>query len=132
MNGAALRIAVGHHALDDTVLARCVDPLQDDEQGPAVLGVEPLLQFTEPLGVRFDYRLRFGLLEAGRLGRIEVGEAKALGWIDPKSLDELSLFHHVLLAERRLSGKDVRQRVVTHGKLERGLLSVPAGHGARA
>ena len=44
MNGAALRIQLGHHILDDTVLARCVDPLQDDEQRSAILGVEPFLE----------------------------------------------------------------------------------------
>jgi hypothetical protein len=116
MNGAALRIQLGHHMLDDSVLARCVDPLQDDEQRPAILGVEPFLEFAETLGVRFDYPLRFSLLEAGRIGRIEFGEPEALGSIDPKALDELRLFHHVLLAERRLS----KEYVVTRGSLARG------------
>jgi hypothetical protein len=35
------------------------------------------LQVAEPLGVRFDYPLRFSLLEADRIGRIEFGELEA-------------------------------------------------------
>src|SRR6266511_1840483 len=41
MHVAALWIDAGHHMLDDAVLACGIEPLEDDQEGPAVLGIEP-------------------------------------------------------------------------------------------
>jgi hypothetical protein len=49
MHVAALRIDARHHVRDHAVLACRVESLQDDQHGPLMLGIEPLLQRAEPL-----------------------------------------------------------------------------------
>ena len=46
---AALRIDAGHDVLDRAVLAGRVHRLKDQQQGPAILGVEHVLLFRQPL-----------------------------------------------------------------------------------
>ena len=49
MHFAALRVHARHDVLDDAVLARGVERLEDEEHGPAILRVEALLQRRHPL-----------------------------------------------------------------------------------
>src|ERR1041385_3178572 len=48
---AALRIDAGHHMLDGAILAGGIHCLEDDQERPAILRVEPLLQLGEALDV---------------------------------------------------------------------------------
>ena len=50
MHLATLRVDLRHHVLDDAVFSRRIQSLQDDQDRPAVLGIEPLLQIAEALG----------------------------------------------------------------------------------
>ena len=43
--------------LDDAILACSIESLEDDKDGPLVLGIEPLLQLAEPLGALCEQRL---------------------------------------------------------------------------
>ena len=54
---AALRIDAGHHMGNHAVLPRRVEPLQDDEDRPLVLGIELVLQGAETLGTLSEQRL---------------------------------------------------------------------------
>ena len=79
---AAHRIDAVEDVLDDAVLAGCVHALQDQEHRPSVLGVKPLLQIGEMLGMLGDDFL--GLLLADR-------EPAGIGWIVIRKLEGLRL-----------------------------------------
>src|SRR5262249_39487375 len=49
MHLAAYRIDARYHMLDDAVLAARIHPLENDQDGPAALGGEPLLQIAQAL-----------------------------------------------------------------------------------
>src|SRR5260370_32128985 len=97
MNYATLGVETGHHVLDGAILSRCVDPLQDDQQGPLILGVEPLLQIGEARSVLGDNSVSGFFGEAGGLGRIESAEAEGLGLFDPEALRKLNVVHACVL-----------------------------------
>ncbi len=65
---AALRIDAVEHALDGAVLAGGVHALEDQQQRPAVLGVEFLLEIVQPLAVGIQDLLALVLVEAAFLG----------------------------------------------------------------
>ena len=69
----ALRVDAGHHVFDHMILSGGVHALKDQEQGVPILGVEPILQFLEPLEAplpmtaeRF-FLVRERALEVGRV-----------------------------------------------------------------
>ena len=50
--------------LDDAILACSIESLENDKDGPLVLGIEPLLQLSEPLGALCEERLSCILVES--------------------------------------------------------------------
>ena len=58
---AALRIHAGHDVLDGAVLAGGIHGLEDQQQRPAVLGIEFVLQLGQLLRLLLLQVLRFGL-----------------------------------------------------------------------
>ena len=73
--------------LDDAVFARRIEALQDSKKGPAAFGVEPLLQFRQPLDARFEKL--FGVLlldvEAAGVAGVDVGQLEVLAFVGPGS-----------------------------------------------
>ena len=67
MDLAALRIDAFEDALDGAVLARRIHALEDHQQRPAVLRVEPLLKIVEPLPVGFENLFGLVLVETALL-----------------------------------------------------------------
>ena len=67
---AALRIDAGHHVLDRAVLAGGVHRLEDQQDRPAVLGVQALLQLREHLGPLGERLLGLRLVLGGQLARV--------------------------------------------------------------
>jgi hypothetical protein len=49
VHAASLRVEPGHDVVDDAVLAGGIHPLEHDEQRPAAVGIEALLQLGEAL-----------------------------------------------------------------------------------
>src|SRR5262249_22277651 len=92
---AALRIDARHRVLDDAVLAGGIHPLQHDQQRPAVVGIEALLQAAEALDVVRQHRLGLVLAEVDSAGvrTIDRGEAETAGMIDAITLGQLPCFH---------------------------------------
>ena len=79
---AALRIDAGHHVLDGAVLAGGVHGLEDQQHGPAILGVQALLQLREQLHAQREGLLGPGLVLRGQIARIvgiDVFQAELLG-----------------------------------------------------
>ena len=70
----------GQDVLDDAILARRIDPLQDRENGPVPLGIEPLLQFGQALHAGLEQLLGFLLVdvEAAGVAGIAVGQLEAV------------------------------------------------------
>ena len=63
--------------LDRSVLPRCVEPLQNEEEGPARLGPQPVVQIPQPLDQQSE--LLECLLLAGKaqpVGRIALAQAE--------------------------------------------------------
>ncbi len=86
---AALRIDARHDVLDGAVLAGRVHRLKHEQQRPAVLGVEHVLLFREPLGAAREQlgRLALAQLEAAGISRIEVLQTEALALRDAERID---------------------------------------------
>src|SRR5262245_46656586 len=95
MHLAALRIEPRKHVLDDAVFARRVQSLQDGENRPASLRVEPLLQLGEPLdrGREQLFRLRLVDVEAARVFGVAMGELEAGLFVDAKARDRVGGKH---------------------------------------
>src|SRR5262245_16248461 len=95
MDLAALRVDAGHHMLDGAVLTGCVHRLEDSEQGPAILCVQPFLQIRKPLDT-FGQQV-FGLLlvdvEASGVASITVCQSKFLSLVDAIAIDKLRQLH---------------------------------------
>src|ERR1044071_8329965 len=108
MNDTSLRVETGHHVLYGPGLSRRVDPLQDDQQGPPVLGVEPLLQVGQARSMLGDDPLSGLFAEAGGLGRIEMAKAKTLGLFHPEAPGEFHVIHACVLTAERNSAAQVR------------------------
>ena len=86
---ASLRIDARHDVLDGAVLARRIHRLKHKQQGPAVLRVEHVLLFREPLGAASEKfgRLALAQLQAAGVCRIDALQAEALAldnaeWVD--------------------------------------------------
>ena len=79
---AALRVEARHDVVDDAVLAGGIHPLQHDEQRPAAVGIEALLQLGETLDVVRQHRFGVVLVETTGIGGIERSEAEMVGVVD--------------------------------------------------
>ena len=91
---ATLRIYAGHDVLDGAVFSRGVHGLQDQQDGPAILGIEFFLQPGEtrdPALERF-FRVLFGF-HAERFPRIEILQAEMRSIRDPERLHIFAWFH---------------------------------------
>ena len=77
--------------LDRAVLAGGIHRLEDEQQRPAVLGVEHVLLFREPLGAARKQlgRLALAQLEAARIPGIEVLQTEALALGDTEGINVL-------------------------------------------
>jgi hypothetical protein len=109
---AALRVDSGHDVLDRAVLAGGVHGLEDQEHGPAILGVEHVLELGEerdPLLQRLlGRRLVLGLQPRGVAG-IDLLEPEPSPVLDavvaselPRAADELVELHRTGRRFRRL------------------------------
>src|SRR5262249_18441052 len=76
---AALRIDARHDVLDGAVLAGRIHRLKDEQQRPAVLGVEHVLLFGEPLDAAREQIscLALAQLKTARVTRIDTLQTKA-------------------------------------------------------
>ena len=82
-NGASLRVHTGHDVLDHTILAGSVQTLEDNQDRPAVLRVEFLLQVVEHAFACIEYVLRVLLaFDPGRVSGVQILQTKlfALGY----------------------------------------------------
>lgn len=61
---AALRIDAVEDALDGGILARRIHALENHQQRPAVLRIEPLLEIVQPYSVGFENLCRLVLVKA--------------------------------------------------------------------
>jgi hypothetical protein len=89
---AALRIDSGHDVLDRPVLAGGIHRLEGQEDGPAVLGVETILQLGQRLDPDRERLLRARLVlraEVERVTRVHVLQAERLAVGDAEGLREL-------------------------------------------
>jgi hypothetical protein len=88
---AALRIDARHDVLDRAVFAGRVQRLEDEQQGPAVLGVEHILLFRQPCNAALEELRGLALvqLQATGVARIEVLEPEALAFGDAEWVDVL-------------------------------------------
>ncbi len=75
----ALRVQAAHDVLDRAVLARGVHRLEDHEQRPAPLGVQPLLQHVERGEVLGAARLRALLVQIRGVVGVVIAQLEALG-----------------------------------------------------
>ena len=78
VNLTAERVDARHHVLDGAVLAGRVHGLEDQQDRPAVLGIEPLLQVGQPLDA-VRQQLVGGVLQGDTpgIGGLDVGQPKA-------------------------------------------------------
>ena len=95
MDLAALRIEARHHVLDDAVLAGRVHALEDDQQGPAVLGKQLLLHRGEMAQPAGEHVLGGGLayVEAAGVRRVDIRQVEPVHLLDAKVLDKLGEVH---------------------------------------
>src|SRR5262249_22621797 len=84
-----------HYVADDAVLSRGIEPLQNNQDGPLVLGVELLLQLSKPLGAFAEQRIASILveIEAAFVSGIDIGEAKLVAVFDAKALYDVGGKH---------------------------------------
>ncbi len=88
---AALRIDARHDVLDRAVLAGCVHGLENEQQRPAILGVEDVLLLREPLGSALEELggLAFLQLQTASVPRVEILQLKALALGDAERVNIL-------------------------------------------
>jgi hypothetical protein len=88
---AALRIDARHDVLDRAVFAGRVHRLKDEQQGPAILGVEHVLLLRQQCNAALQDFCGFALfqLQAARVARIEILEPEALALGDAEWVDVL-------------------------------------------
>ena len=78
-NLTALRINAGHHMLDRAVFSRRVHRLEDEQDGPTILGIKHVLKFGEYFDAHGQCFLGARLVFGGKLQRVtrvEVLQAK--------------------------------------------------------
>ena len=99
MHIAALRIYALHDVLDHAVFPGRIHRLEDQQHGPAVLRVEPLLQLGQALDpfLQQILGLVFFDIEVVGVARIPVLEAEAVGIVDAIELGELGKAHAMAL-----------------------------------
>jgi hypothetical protein len=117
---AALRVDAGHHMLDSAILARRVHGLEDEEDRPAVLGVEPVLQLCERL-----YPSLHALLGPGLVLRLQPGGILGIGILKTKGV---ALGNAIGLRERACLGDDLiewHEVSLLSGRLVMGELRCP-------
>ena len=85
---AALRIDAVEDRLDRAVLAGRVHALEDQQQRPAVLRIELLLEIAEPLAVGVEDLFRRVLVEPALLIRLVRLEMEFAGTVDAERRDE--------------------------------------------
>src|SRR2546428_232570 len=88
---AALRIDAGHDVLDRSVLAGRVHGLEDEQDGPAVLRVQHVLEMAQRLDAQREHLLRAWLVlgpEIKRVGGVEVLQPEPVAVRDPERLRE--------------------------------------------
>jgi hypothetical protein len=84
---ATLRIDAGHDVFDGTVLAGGVHGLEDEEQGPFVLGIEPVLEIAEEFDAAGEGFFGAGLIfitELQCVAGIEIFQVKLFAVINPE------------------------------------------------
>jgi hypothetical protein len=77
--------------LDGAVLARGIHRLEDDQQRPAPLGIEALLELGEPLDPLLQEICR-GVAVEGKtegIGRIDLLQAEMPAFLDLEGIDQL-------------------------------------------
>ena len=99
-NLATLRIHTAHHVLDGAILARRVHRLKNQQQPPAILRVELVLQLCKLQGGVLQQLFRFILefpRKPARILRIKVTQAKLSAMVDSVESGQrpqfLLLFH---------------------------------------
>src|SRR4029453_8506587 len=127
---AALRIDSGHHVLDRAILAGGVHRLKGEEDGPAVLRVEPVLELGERLDPDRQRLLRPRLVLGSQVegvARVDVLQAERRAVLDSEGLgeaagllDDLLEIHSPLLRPGRPTW---------WSKSGRGRRALPAGGG---
>src|SRR6185503_19284688 len=101
---APLGIHARHHVLDGAVLAGGVHGLEDQEQRPAVVRVEPLLQIAQALDALDEALLGVLLgLEARGVGGIAVLQLELAVRVDPELLET----GHRNMSSRKFGGRGV-------------------------
>ncbi len=86
---ATLWIDAGHDVLDGAVLSGGIHGLKDEEEGPAVLGVEFFLHVAEAGDAVFEEALRAALvLDAAGFGGVVILQAKLFTFGDAVRLDD--------------------------------------------
>ena len=101
VNVTSLRIHAGHDVLDHAILASGVHSLEDDQDRPAILRIEFLLQVVEHAFARIEYTLRvLFVFHPGRGSGIPVFQSKLLSLRNAKGFrqsrglfDEFVVFH---------------------------------------
>ena len=73
-----VRVHARHHVLDRAVLARGVHRLEDQQQRPAILRVEHLLQLAQALDVLRERRPGLLLFESEGVLRVDAAQRKPL------------------------------------------------------
>jgi hypothetical protein len=88
---AALRIDARHDVLDRAVFPGRVHRLKDEQQGPAILGVEHVLLLRQQCNVALQDFCGFALvqLQTARVARVEVLKPEALAFGDAEWVDIL-------------------------------------------
>ena len=101
VNVTTLWVDAGHNVLDHAILAGGIHGLKDDQDGPAILGVEFLLQVVEDAFAGFEYLLSVLLaLDASGAGGVPILQAKFLSLSDAErfrkvrgQFDEFVMIH---------------------------------------
>ena len=92
---AALRVDSRHDVLDHAVFSSSVHGLKDQQERPAILRVQFVLQFGELLDALFQKLVGFFLgLHAGSVCRIVILEAEMLSVFYTKRLYQLAGYLH--------------------------------------
>ena len=91
VDACALRIHIAQHVIDGAVLARCVERLEADQQGPLTLGIQQVLQFSQLLRVVLQVRSCRGLVLVLRGGGgVDFAQLRLAPWLD---LKQFSIAH---------------------------------------
>src|ERR1700722_14528476 len=94
MDLAALGIHPGHDVLDGAVFPRRIHTLQNQQNRPAILGIEFLLQFLKARDAALQYFFRVIFrFQPERFSRIEIFHPESRSVLNPKWADKLASIH---------------------------------------